>query len=48
VADEYPEVLNALFRQAKEDAGGEFPAWLLQLAKNEADAPGCSALAARA
>jgi arylsulfatase A-like enzyme len=48
VADKHPEVLNALFKQAIDDAGGEFPAWLLQLAKNEADAPGCSTLAARA
>ena len=48
VADEQPDVLNALFRQAKADAGGEFPEWLIQLAQNEADAPGCSALAARA
>ena len=48
VADEHPEVLNALFSQAKEDAGGAFPDWLIQLAKTEQDAPGCSALAARA
>jgi arylsulfatase A-like enzyme len=48
VADEHPQVLNALFRQAKEDAGGEFPEWLVRLAQNEADAPGCSSLAARA
>jgi hypothetical protein len=47
VADEHPEVINALFKQAKADAGGEFPAWLIQLAQNEADAPGCSSLAAR-
>jgi hypothetical protein len=48
VADEHPEVINALFKQAKDDAGGEFPGWLIQLAQNEADAPGCSSLAARA
>ncbi len=47
VADEHPDVLNALFRQAKEDAGGEFPEWLILLAQNETDAPGCSTLAAR-
>lgn len=47
VADEHPEVLNALFGQAQEDAGGEFPGWLIQLAQEEADAPGCSSLAAR-
>jgi arylsulfatase A-like enzyme len=48
VADEHPEVLNALFKQAKEDAGGEFPEWLVQLSRSEMDAPGCSTLAARA
>jgi arylsulfatase A-like enzyme len=48
VADEHPDVLNALFEQAKDDAGGEFPGWLIHLAQNEADAPGCSSLAARA
>ena len=48
VADEHPNVLNELFKQIKDDAGGDFPAWLIQLAKNEADAPGCSLLAARA
>jgi hypothetical protein len=48
LADEHPDVLNALFKLAKEDAGGEFPAWLILLAQNEADAPGCSSLAARA
>lgn len=48
LADEYPEVINTLFRQAKADAGGEFPEWLIELAKDEADAPGCSTLAARA
>jgi arylsulfatase A-like enzyme len=48
LADEHPDLLNALFRQAKADAGGEFPAWLVELAQSEADAPGCSSLAARA
>jgi arylsulfatase A-like enzyme len=48
VADEHPDALNALFMQAKEDAGGKFPDWLILLAHNEADAPGCSTLAARA
>ena len=47
VADEHPDVTNELFKQAKEDAGGEFPDWLVQLARNEADAPGCSTLAVR-
>jgi arylsulfatase A-like enzyme len=48
VADEHPDVLNELFRLAKDDAGGKFPDWLVRLAQNEADAPGCSSLAARA
>jgi hypothetical protein len=47
VADDHPDILNALFRQAKNDAGGEFPGWLVRLAREEADAPGCSSLAAR-
>lgn len=48
VADEYPDVVNELFALAKEDAGGGFPDWILELARNQADAPGCSDLAARA
>jgi len=48
VADEHPDLLNALFKQARDDAGGKFPEWLIQLAQNEADAPGCSLMAARA
>jgi arylsulfatase A-like enzyme len=48
VAGEYPDVVNALFAQAKDDAGGSFPDWIIELARNQADAPGCSALAARA
>ena len=48
VADEQREVVDQLYRQARQDAGGQFPEWLMELAKNEADAPGCSQLAARA
>jgi arylsulfatase A-like enzyme len=47
VADEHPDVVNALFAQAREDAGGSFPEWLVDLARNQADAPGCSDLVAR-
>jgi arylsulfatase A-like enzyme len=47
VADGYPEVVNELFALAKEDAGGGFPEWLVNLARNQADAPGCSDLVAR-
>jgi arylsulfatase A-like enzyme len=48
VGDEHPDVVDNLFAQAKEDAGGGFPGWILELARNQADAPGCSDLAARA
>lgn len=47
VADENPDVVKKLFGQAEEDAGGSFPDWLIELAENQADAPGCSDLAAR-
>jgi len=47
VADENPDAANKLFAQAKEGAGGSFPEWLLDLARNQDDAPGCSDLAAR-
>lgn len=47
VAQENPGVVNRLFAQAKEDAGGSFPDWLVELARKQADAPGCSELAAR-
>jgi arylsulfatase A-like enzyme len=48
VADQNREVVDALFQHALQDAGGAFPEWLVDLAKMEADAPGCSPLAARA
>jgi arylsulfatase A-like enzyme len=48
VADEHVDVANRLFAQAKADAGGSFPEWLVELARSEKDAPGCSDLAARA
>ena len=47
VAGEHPDLVNDLFALAKEDAGGAFPDWILELAKSQADAPGCSDLAAR-
>jgi len=46
-AKENPDVVNRLFSHAIEDAGGSFPDWLIKLAKNEADAPGCSDIVAR-
>jgi arylsulfatase A-like enzyme len=47
IADDLPDVVNELFALALKDAGGEFPGWLVELASQEADAPGCSVLAAR-
>jgi hypothetical protein len=47
VADDNIDVVNHLFAQAKEDAKGSFPEWLVELARTQADAPGCSDLAAR-
>ena len=47
VADDHRDVVDEMFRQAKADAGGSFPEWILKLAIDEADAPGCSAMAAR-
>jgi len=47
VADDHPDVMKDLFDAAVEDAGGSLPDWLVALADNQADAPGCSDLAAR-
>jgi hypothetical protein len=47
VADDHPEVVRELFKTAEEDAKGGFPRWLLDLAHDQADAPGCSDIAAR-
>jgi arylsulfatase A-like enzyme len=47
VAGGYSDVVNTLFAQALDDAQGDFPEWLVDLARNEVDAPGCSDLAAR-
>ena len=41
------DIVDHLFNQAKEDAGGVFPDWIIDLARNQADAPGCSDLVAR-
>ena len=48
VAAAHPQVVNELYALAVADAGGGYPEWLVQLAKSQADAPGCSDLAARA
>ncbi len=47
VAQKHSDIAKRLFAQAKEDAGGNFPDWLVELAAKQADAPGCSDLAAR-
>lgn len=44
---EYPEIVKKLMDTALEDAGGKFPQWLVELARKQQDAPGCSDLAAR-
>ena len=48
VADDRPEVFRELLDVAVADAVGGFPDYLLELSRAEADAPGCSDLAARA
>ena len=47
LADENPDVVQRLFALAIADAKGGFPDYLMELAKSEKDAPGCSDLAAR-
>ncbi len=47
VADENPEVVNRLYGAGVEDAGGDFPECVKELARSAEDAPGCSVLAAR-
>jgi arylsulfatase A-like enzyme len=47
VAKKHPKVASKLFALAEKDARDGFPEWLMDLARKQADAPGCSALAAR-
>jgi len=47
-ADEHRDVVKEMFARALTDANEEMPAYLLNLAAQAKDAPGCSALAARA
>jgi arylsulfatase A-like enzyme len=47
VADQNPEVVHGLYAEALKDAGGSYPDYLIAMARNQKDAPGCSALAAR-
>ncbi|HOL49890.1 MAG TPA: sulfatase [bacterium] len=46
-AAQYPNVVKNLMDIAVKDAGGSFPQWLVEMAKKQMDAPGCSDLAAR-
>ncbi|MCM8825040.1 MAG: sulfatase [Candidatus Omnitrophica bacterium] len=43
----YPQIVKKLMKIAIDDAGGSFPEWLVELARKQQDAPGCSDLAAR-
>jgi len=47
VADNLRQEARRLYRLGVEDAGDGFPEYLLKMCANQADAPGCSALAAR-
>lgn len=45
VAGTNPDIVRELFNISVEDAGGSIPQYLITLADNEKDVPGCSALA---
>ena len=47
VAARHPETVRELQSLAETDAVGGYPDWLMKLAREQVDAPGCSALAAR-
>jgi len=47
VAQGNAEEVNNLFAMAKDDATGGIPEWIIELARSQKDAPGCSDLAAR-
>lgn len=47
VAEDHADVVDEMFRIAQENARGPFPEWLVEVAETNADAPGCTALAAR-
>jgi len=47
LAPKHPDVVRDLFAIAEKDSNGGFPPWLMDLAKKQADAPGCSEMAAR-
>jgi len=47
VADKHPGIANKLYKLGLDDAGGDFPDYIKNIAAQAKDAPGCSALAAR-
>jgi hypothetical protein len=47
VAGAHAGVVNELSAKMLEDTEGSFPEWLVDLTRNQADAPHCSDLAAR-
>jgi arylsulfatase A-like enzyme len=47
LAEDHPDLVQELYQKAVADAGGGFPQYILEMARNQKDAPGCSALAAR-
>ena len=47
VAAANQDAVNELFALGKADAAGGFPDWILDLARQQEDAPGCSDIAAR-
>jgi len=46
-ADDRPDVVQRMFQMAMDDAHGGLPDYVMELARSEKDAPGCSELAAR-
>ena len=48
VAGENGDIASDLYARAVQDACGRLPDWLLEHARTQADAPGCSPLVTRA
>jgi hypothetical protein len=46
LAERHPDVVHRMFELGKADAGGSFPAFLMEQAQSAGDAPGCSPFAA--
>jgi len=47
LTNQHPEVVQRLFQKGVADAHGKFPPYILEMAEQQADAPGCSALVPR-